>query len=127
LTPFKPGYLPAITWLLISTILLTIPGSSFPKENWLEKLWVDKWVHLAMFSIMVFLWCWATMKIPQSTTQRKKTFIIIACFALVYGSAMEFVQHYLIPNRSFDAGDIIADAAGCGAGFIFSWTRYIKK
>ena len=123
----KPGFLPGIAWLLVSTFLLTIPGSSFPKENWLEKLWVDKWVHLGMFSIMVFLWCWATTKIPRSSVQRKKTFIIIACLALIYGAAMEFVQNYLIPNRSFDIGDIIADAAGCGAGLLFSWKRYIKK
>ena len=123
----KPGFLPGIAWLLISTFLLTIPGSAFPKENWLEKLWVDKWVHLGMFSIMVFLWCWATMKIPQAAAQRKKTFIIIACVALVYGGAMEFVQHYLIPNRSFDIGDIIADAVGCAIGLLFSWQRYIKK
>ncbi len=80
-----------------------------------------------MFSIMVFLWCWATLKIPMDLVQRKKTFIIIACVSLIYGAAMEFVQHYLITNRSFDVGDIIADAAGCGLGLLYSWKRYIKK
>jgi hypothetical protein len=40
---------------------------------------------------------------------------------------MEFVQKYFINNRSFDEGDIIADAAGCTLGVLFSLKRYIKK
>jgi VanZ family protein len=40
---------------------------------------------------------------------------------------MEFVQHYFIPNRSFDLGDIIADGAGSGLGGFLSVRLYIKK
>jgi len=54
LKPIKPSFLFPLLWLIISTLLLTIPGSSFPKENWLEKIWFDKWVHIGMFAIMVF-------------------------------------------------------------------------
>ena len=107
---------PAAIWLIISTVLLTLPGSSFPKEDWLSKIWFDKWVHIGMFSIMVFLCCWAIMKMGKSNL--KKLFLIAALLSLAYGIGMEFVQKYFIPNRSFDEGDIVADAVGCTIGFL---------
>ena len=76
---------------------------------------------------MVVLWCWA---IVTSVLNRQKLaghFRMIAISCLAYGVAMEFVQEYLVSNRSFDVYDIVADAVGCVAGWIFSWQRYIKK
>ena len=103
-------------WFLISTVLLTLPGSSFPTENWLNKIWFDKWVHIGLFGMLVFLFCWGLQK-KYSATKLNKIFSTIALLALVYGIIMEFVQRYFIPNRSFDTGDIIADAAGCFTGW----------
>jgi hypothetical protein len=120
-------FLPAILWFIISTILLTLPGSSIPKEDWLGKIWADKWIHVAMFAIMVFLWCRLLLKKYIGNKKLKTIFFYMALLWLAYGIGMEFVQKYFIPNRSFDVGDIIADAAGCLAGFTFSTRRYIKK
>ncbi|MDZ4810145.1 MAG: VanZ family protein [Bacteroidota bacterium] len=121
----KPSFVFPILWLIISTILLTIPGKAFPKENWLEKIWFDKWVHIGMFTIMVFLWCWAMLKINLTKEKLKKAFILIALLWLAYGIGMEFVQKYLVENRAFDNGDIIADGIGCLVGLIYSSRRYI--
>jgi hypothetical protein len=123
----KPSFLFPILWLIISTFLLTIPGSAFPKENWLEKIWFDKWVHIAMFAIMVFLWCWAMLRMNFAKEKLKKVFILITLLWLAYGIGMEFVQKYCVPNRSFDSGDIIADALGCFAGLLFSIRKFIPK
>ena len=127
LKKIKPSFLYPVLWLIISTVLLTIPGKAFPKENWLEKIWFDKWVHIGMFTIMVFLWCWATLRMKFDKTKLKKVFILIASAWLAYGIGMEFVQKYFIPNRSFDTGDIIADGVGCVVGLIYSMGRYIKN
>jgi VanZ family protein len=116
----RPSILPAIGWLIICTILLVLPGSAFPKEDWLSKIWFDKWVHTGLFSIMVVLWCWGLQK------KSKKDYLLFATVALAYGITMEFVQQHFVANRSFDIGDIIADAAGCLIGYWFSY-RYIKK
>lgn len=113
-----------ITWLIISTLLLIMPGSSFPKEDWLDRLWMDKWIHVGMFAILTWLWCLGIKKYQSPSV---KLFLLIAFAATLYGVAMEFVQHYLVPNRSFDPGDMIADAAGSLLGFGFSWSRYLKK
>jgi VanZ family protein len=127
LKKIKPSLIPAIAWFIISVILLTLPGSSFPKEDWLDKIWFDKWVHIGMFSILVTLWCWAMLKKNLDAARLRTLFIWIGLLGLAYGTGMEFVQKYLIPNRSFDLGDIIADAVGCTLGVLFSWKRFIKK
>jgi VanZ family protein len=57
----------------------------------------------------------------------KIIFLRVAVLCLIYGVGMEFVQKYFIPNRSFDIGDIIADAIGCLTGLVYSIRRYIKK
>ena len=57
----------------------------------------------------------------------KKIYIVIAISWFAYGIGMEFVQKYLVANRSFDIGDIIADGVGCIAGLIYSWRKYIPK
>jgi VanZ family protein len=123
------AFILAIGWFIISTVLLTLPGTDFPKEDWLDKIWFDKWVHIGMFSIMVLLWCisWKFLKKSATAEKLKRIFITIALIWLGYGIAMEFVQKYFIPFRSFDIGDMLADATGCAVGVVFSIRRLIKK
>ena len=123
----KPTFIPGLLWLVIATILLTLPGSSFPTDDWLSRIWFDKWVHIGLFAIAVVLWCWALQSKYTERNALVKAFGICAAAWLGYGVGMEFVQRYFIVNRSFDAGDIIADAVGCATGLIFSLRRYIKK
>jgi VanZ family protein len=114
----------ALAYVAVCTFLLTLPGSAIPKDNWSDRLWIDKWVHFGMFFIMVVLWC---VVISRKKGPSSKWFVIIAVASVLYGIAMEIVQHYWIPHRSSDPGDMIADAAGSIAGLIFSSRRYIKK
>jgi len=127
LNNIKPSFFFPILWFIISTVLLTIPGTAFPKENWLDAIWFDKWVHIGMFAIMTTLWCWAMQRKDSGKTSLRMIFIGIGLISLAYGVGMEFVQKYFIPNRSFDTGDIIADGVGCALGVFFSLGRYIKK
>ena len=80
-----------------------------------------------MFSIIVISVCWGWYKGKTVPGKLKLYFILIGVVCLGYGVAMEFVQKYWIPNRSFDMGDIVADGLGSIAGVIFSFKRYIKK
>jgi len=127
LKKIKPSLLPFIIWFIISTVLLTLPGSALPQENWLGKIWFDKWVHIGMFSIMAFLLCWAVHKKYVGAHKLRSVFLMMGIFCLSYGIAMEFVQKYFIPNRSFDVGDIIADGIGSTIGVLYSLRRYKKN
>ncbi|HEX7846794.1 MAG TPA: VanZ family protein [Chitinophagaceae bacterium] len=117
----------AIFFLMLFTVLLTLPGSAFPKENWLDKIWFDKWVHIGMFTILVALWCWVMLDLFKQHPKLKNFFVLITVLFIGYGIAIEFIQLNFVKNRSFDTGDIIADIIGCLAGWIFSVSRYIKK
>jgi VanZ family protein len=117
----------AIGWLVICTVLLCLPGSAFPKENWLNKIWFDKWVHIGLFSVLVFFWCLAISAEKKFFNSVQQLFVWIALGGCVYGIAMEYVQKYFIPNRSFDIGDIIADTIGSIVGLLVATKLLVKK
>lgn len=118
--------LPPIAWFIISTILFTLPGSSLPKEDWLDKIWIDKWVHIGLFATMVFLLGRAGYQ-QTPLPKRKRYFITCCLLCIAYGVAIEFIQKYFIPNRSFDLKDIAADSLGSILGAWYCTRRYIKE
>jgi VanZ family protein len=101
-----------------------LPGSAFPEKDWFDKIWLDKWIHIGLFSILVILWC-RIYSIKEGEKLSLFLYISFSCF--LYGIAMEFVQKYLIPNRSFDPGDIVADGIGCAIGLLFALRVYKKN
>ena len=109
----------AISYLIIISILFCLPGSAFPKTNWLSKIWFDKWVHIGFFAVLIILWNWAA-----NSTEKKYTVLIMAT-AILYGLGVEAVQHNFIPNRGFDIGDWIADIVGSVVGLWF-WQQYVR-
>ena len=127
LTKYRPGYGPAIGWFLLSTVLLCLPGSRFPKYNWLSEIQFDKWVHIGLFGVLVVLCCWGFWSRKKEVTTHTKAFVLFAVFATLYGISMEYVQEGFIPNRSFDTGDIWADAAGSVGGACFASWQFRKK
>ncbi len=122
-----PAFAIALSWLILTTILLTLPGSALPKANWLNGIWIDKWIHIVLFALLVILWARALGKKYPGNKKMRKYFILLGIAGLCYGIGMEYVQRYFIPSRSFETGDIMADAAGAATGVIYSWVRYIKK
>jgi len=123
---FKRAFLFAVAWLLVVTILLCTPGSRLPKIGWSDKIWLDKWAHIFLFLVLVILWCRAYLK-AELVINIKKIFITIWILSIVYGVGMEIVQHFFIPNRSFDFGDMIADIIGSVAGYLISLSRLLKN
>jgi VanZ family protein len=114
----------AVIWLLLVTSLLCIPGTRLPKITWEDKVWLDKWVHIFLFMILVILWSKAYSHKKNTHSDGRKIFLEIMIVGCFYGIAMEFVQKYFIPFRSFDVGDIIADAIGCVVGYLFSIKKF---
>lgn len=116
--------LPAFAWLILDIVLLTLPGNNLPKIGWMDNLQVDKMVHVFLFAVLVTLFFWGIVSTKPGIAN-KRTLVFIAVAALLYGIAMEFVQKYWIPNRSFDGWDIVADGAGSFLPVFFIAT--IKK
>ena len=110
--------LPAIAWFALILFLLTIPGKDLPSAGWMDHLQIDKAVHIFLFSGLVSLFFWGIVSTKPGIAE-KNTVFIIALSALLYGIAMEFVQKYWIPNRSFDILDIAADGVGSFLPVVF--------
>ncbi|MGK2864229.1 MAG: VanZ family protein [Chitinophagaceae bacterium] len=121
-------FFPAITWLIVSTVLFTLPASAFSREKWTDNIPIfDKWVHLGIFIILSVLACNAVYKTNKVSEKLFGKFILIGMLCLLYGVAIEYIQLYWVPFRSFDLGDIIADGVGSLLGVIFSVGRYKKN
>jgi VanZ family protein len=116
----------AICWLLLITILLIIPGSELPKRNWFNQIYLDKWIHIFLFLVLVLLWAIGLGKNYPTFTRDIKRLFTISLLAIAYGILMEIVQKYFVSNRSFEVKDILADTAGSLLGF---WVakRSVKK
>src|SRR5688572_24389451 len=110
----------AISWLLVITVLFMIPGSALPKENLLTRIRFDLWVHAGFFGVLFFLWR------SSMDHQWRKYFFRMLLLGLVYAVAIEIIQHYWIPYRSFDLFDVVADMTGAFIG-LFVWRGVYKK
>lgn len=111
----------AVSWLVIMCVLFFLPGSAFPGENWLSKIYFDKLVHVGLFAILIFLW-----RSAFDFEFFAYTFILLLS-ALLYGVTVEYIQRDFVPNRDFDLYDVVADMAGAIIGLVvWSWT-YRKK
>ena len=116
----------AIIWLLLVTSLLCIPGTKLPKVTWEDKIWLDKWVHVFLFMVLVILWSKAYSHTKNTRSDRRKILFKIMVVGCLYGILMEIVQKYFIPFRSFDLFDILADGVGCFIGYLLSLKRFVK-
>jgi glycopeptide antibiotics resistance protein len=120
-------YLPAMGWIILILFLCTLPGSAIPSMSMFDKLHVDKIVHFVLFGGTVLLLAYGYYK-------QKGALSGLALFSLVvvvtlYGLAIEFIQKYLVANRSFDMYDLLADGLGAVAGaLVFLWVgkRFLK-
>jgi VanZ family protein len=109
--------LPAVVWTIVIFILLALPGNMLPDEKRVGIPQLDKYVHLILFGSFVFLWSFY-FHAKGGNRNLQGLFLRIVVIACLYGTAMEFVQKYFIPNRDFDIYDIGADIAGAIGGYI---------
>lgn len=114
-------YLPAVVFFLITVVLLTYPGSRFPKSHLFDIPFFDKWVHVGLFGILCFLFSIPLVYSPIPFLKKKQWFLFILLMGILYGVAMEFVQKYWAINRSFDEWDMVADSVGSFLAILVSF------
>jgi len=110
----------ALSWLILMSILFVLPGSAIPKENWFDRIHVDKLAHIGLFAVLIFLW-------RSSFDWNINSYQLVLLFlALLYGLLIEFIQLYWVPNRSFDFYDVLSDMIGSIVGLLV-WLGVYKK
>ncbi|MEQ1553423.1 MAG: VanZ family protein [Ferruginibacter sp.] len=115
----KNKFLPGIAWFFLVLVLICIPGSQFPKgNNWIDKFFVDKWVHAVLFGTLAYLIMLPIAKSALNKKSKLHFFIKISLAVSIWGLATEYIQKYFIPFRSFDWWDWAADALGALAAYV---------
>ena len=76
---------------------------------------VDKWVHFSVFAILS--WIGIIWFKQQSNELAGKAIFLSIVVALLYGTILEFSQS-LVPERSFDYADLVANYTGSLFGYI---------
>lgn len=105
----------SLVWLMLTTILLVMPGSALPKSNLFSSIpEFDKLVHIFLFAVLTAL--------SLKALQPSKLFglLLLILIVILYGVLIEYVQMYFTTTRSFDERDIVADAIGA----ILGWGLY---
>lgn len=103
----KYRIIPALLWSGIIFFLCFLPGSAFPKEDWLDRIYFDKWVHAFLYFVLFFLIYYFPKKKSISI------YIIATALCVAQGVLIEFIQSStLVKNRSFDVYDIVANVVG---------------
>ncbi|PIQ62278.1 MAG: hypothetical protein COV99_06715 [Bacteroidetes bacterium CG12_big_fil_rev_8_21_14_0_65_60_17] len=101
---------PAVLWSIIVVVLLSVPTGTLQSSDYLE--W-DKVVHFGLFFVMTWLWL-----VAAGHRGRGMSLLILAA-AIAFAFASEWYQH-LLPVRSMDVHDAVADSAGSVA----AWTLW---
>jgi VanZ family protein len=89
-------------WFFIILVVSVIPASG-PETD----LPADKIAHFAIYGLTSIL----LFRYFRKVTTGRSAFYKAVALTIIYGAAMELVQH-LLPYRSFSLGDIAANSAG---------------
>ncbi len=135
------SFVPAVLMFILATALFCLPADQLPKEDWLGDISADKIAHVVLFAALVALWGFPLaarvyasanngLTTPGASAGvvdarvRRMLLVVVLC-AIAYGIVIEFVQEYLVVNRSFSVADMVADAGGSILGYFV--VRYVQK
>jgi VanZ family protein len=118
-------FIPGIAWFFVVLTLMCLPGEDLPPTDWLHINFIDKWAHVAVFGLLVFLFCLPFYKSGYGEIQRKYYFIKITLAVSLWGLTIEFIQKYFVPGRSFDLFDWAADTIGAFITFFICQRIFI--
>jgi VanZ family protein len=101
--------------------LCLLPGSRIPTNDFLDRIYFDKWVHIMMYFGMWSLIVWLMKGPGQLIENRKRNFLIAAILCLLMGASIELLQEQI--GRGKDWTDELANLGGVMLG----WYCWIKN
>ncbi|MGA2326241.1 MAG: VanZ family protein [Bryobacteraceae bacterium] len=114
LQPASASRLSFVLWLLVLTAVITgslLPGAIAARIPLAAAHLTDKDAHFLMYALLALLSLLAFDRAP--------TGLMCAVGAVPLGVALEFAQR-LVPGRSFEIGDMIANTLGVCAGLVLA-------
>lgn len=118
---------PGILCGIVILILTGLPGSVFPRVK--PVVGIDKVVHALMYAGFAFACIWGYRKqfVSNGLQYKKKALLLAIIISIAYGGLTELMQEYLIPSRTGDWIDFLADSLGTLIGITVFYVFYRHK
>ena len=116
---------PGISWALLILALCTFTTPSLEVPDLFDLIKPDKVAHFGFYAIYVVLFYKSFSTMPIHSVFYRNQFSIPLYSGIVYGGLIEVYQGLLLPNRTGDYVDAIAN----GIGAVIGWgiTRYLSR
>ena len=90
---------------------------------------MDKVVHLLMYATFAFLCIWGYRRqfVENGEAYRKKALMLALIISIAYGGLTELMQEFLVPKRTGDWFDFLADSIGTGIGVLVFHLFFRRK
>lgn len=120
-------FIPGIAWFFLVLVLICLPGQDIPTvDDWLGKIYFDKWVHTGLFAILAFLFMRPFLRSPLTVSEKWQYVLKIAIATCLWGLTTEFIQKFFVPGRHFDLFDWSADTLGALLALAFVKIRFLR-
>ena len=112
-----------MAWCMAMLLILFLPGSEVPNSKIFLIPYIDKIVHFIVFlilSILAFKVIESACYSIQGCRHKREgvlTFMTLGSL-LLFAGLSEVIQEVLIPGRSGDLWDFVADSCGIIAGIV---------
>ena len=104
---FWSSFYPSLIWFLIILV-----GSILPSSNVEEiEVW-DKLLHFIFYAIFSFFLFLLSHKLTLGLDSFIKKWTFVFTIVTIVGVGIEFIQYTLIPSRSGDWLDLLANSVG---------------
>lgn len=121
-TRFLRAYWPAVLWGIFILVATLMPGKSIPSVSFFR---FDKLIHAIIFGVFAGLCLYGMIQYKEKVTY--KEWSLIGLFTIVWSISIEGMQS-LIPDRSADLYDVIANTIGVMiAQAVFYFYFFSKK
>lgn len=108
--------LPALSWLVVVFMLTSLPSTNFGDRS----LWSgDKVIHAFMFFILITLTMQGFSKQQFIPKLRYEAGFYALMVSFFFSGLTEILQGLLLPSRSADPYDYLANTVGCVVGWLF--------
>ena len=118
---------PGILCGIFILFLTGLPGSVFPKVK--PIVGADKLMHICMYAGFAFLCIWGYRKqfISNGKGYRKRAMWLTVLISIAYGGLTELMQEFLVPTRTGDWFDFLADVLGSFLGVLVFYLFFKNK
>ena len=104
---FWSSFYPSLIWFLIILVVSVLPSSNFKEIEVSDKL-----LHFVFYAIFSFFLFFLSHNVTLGLDTLIKKWTFVFTVGTIVGLSIEFIQYTLIPSRSGEWLDVLANSVG---------------